>query len=87
MWQLAAPPEVAYFAPQRMWSFPMANRTLVALTAAAAIVVMGSGGARLEVALEDRGDPNPRQVQVGMKVASSWLGLAISWTACRATAR
>lgn len=37
-------------------------------------------GAQLTVALEDRFDPSPRQVKLGMEIAGLALGVAISWT-------
>ena len=47
------------------------------------VAIAGSataGGAQLKIALEDRGDPNPRQVAMGVRLFGACLGLAVSWT-------
>ena len=56
-------------------------RTLmVALGALAFIAVANSGGAQLNLAFEDRADPNSRQMSLAMKVAGLAVGFAVSWT-------
>ncbi|WP_258889469.1 hypothetical protein [Sphingomonas sp. SUN039] len=34
----------------------------------------------MKVALEDRADPNPRQVSLGVELAGLCLGVVISWS-------
>lgn len=50
---------------------------------AAVALVVATGGARFELALEDSADPAPRQIAMGVQIADACLGLAISWTARR----
>lgn len=55
-----------------------------AIVAAVAVAVFAAAqtehGAQLTLALEDRLDPSPRQVKLGMEIAGLALGIAISWT-------
>ena len=53
---------------------------MVALGALAFIAVANSGGAQLNLAFEDRADPNSRQMSLAMKVAGLAVGFAVSWT-------
>lgn len=58
------------------------KRWLVAggLVAVVALGSAGGSGTSLKLALEDRADPNPRQVALGVNIAGACLSLAISWT-------
>lgn len=58
------------------------RKRLVAVTLAglAIVAVSNSGGARLKLALEDRADPNPHQVSLGVELAGLCLGIVISWS-------
>jgi hypothetical protein len=57
------------------------NRTFVVVLAALALIaVSNGGGAQLKLALEDRADPNPHQVSLGVELAGICLGVVISWT-------
>ncbi len=55
---------------------------LVALTLAgfALVALSNHGGAQLKLALEDRADPNPHQVSLGVELAGLCLGIVISWS-------
>lgn len=44
------------------------------------LIAAGSDGTRLTIALEDRADPNPRQVSVAVELAGIALGIVVSWT-------
>jgi hypothetical protein len=57
------------------------NRTIfVMLAALALIAVSNNGGARLKLAMEDRADPNPRQISLGVELAGLCLGVIVSWS-------
>ena len=57
------------------------NRTIAVLLAGLALIaVSGTNGAQLKLAMEDRADPNPRQISLGVELAGLCLGVAISWT-------
>jgi hypothetical protein len=57
------------------------NKLVAATLAALALVAMSnSGGAHLKLALEDRADPNPHQVSLGVELAGLCLGVVISWS-------
>jgi hypothetical protein len=57
------------------------NRSIfVALAALALIAMSNNGGAHLRLALEDRADPNPRQVSLGVELAGMCLGVIVSWS-------
>jgi hypothetical protein len=57
------------------------TKIAVALLALIAFVsIVGKGGAELRLALEDRADPNPRQMTLAMKLAGAAVQVAISWT-------
>ena len=43
-------------------------------------LVVWAGGATLNLALEDRFDPNPRRMALGVEAAGVVLGVAISWS-------
>lgn len=51
-----------------------------AIVGLALVAVSNSGGARLKLALEDRADPNPHQVSLGVELAGLCLGVVISWS-------
>ena len=55
-----------------------------AVILAAALFSVGAaysqGGAHLRIALEDRLDPKPRQMALGVEIAGLCVGLIISWT-------
>lgn len=58
-----------------------ARKHLVIGAAALALVAgTAEGGAQLRLGFENCGDPNPRQMKIGMEVAGLALGLAISWS-------
>ena len=44
------------------------------------LMVAWDGEAKLNLAFEDRADPNPRQMQIAAEVAGLCLGLLVSWT-------
>ena len=58
------------------------RRTGLIIAAVALAIAAGSRGpdAEIRVALEDRGDPNPRQIALGVELAGLAVGLAISWS-------
>ena len=57
------------------------KRTLVlALAGVALLALSGGNGAQLKLAMEDRADPNPHQVALGVELAGLCLGIAISWS-------
>lgn len=58
------------------------RRKHLVIGAAALALLAGTteGGAQLRLGFEDRGDPNPRQMKIGMDLAGIALGLAISWS-------
>lgn len=51
-----------------------------ALVCVAIVAVSNSGGAKLKLALEDRADPNPHLVSLGVELAGLRLGVVISWS-------
>lgn len=53
---------------------------VLALAGFALIAASNSGGAHLKLALEDRADPNPHQVSLGVELAGLCLGVVISWS-------
>lgn len=60
---------------------PRRNRVLtVALAGLALVAFSNSGGAQLKLAFENRADPNPRQVSMGVELAGLCLGVVISWS-------
>ena len=57
------------------------NRAVVVLLAVAALIAVSSGmRAQLTLAFENRADPNPRQVALGVELAGLCLGIVISWS-------
>lgn len=52
----------------------------VILAGLALIAVSNGGNAQLKLALEDRADPNPHQVALGVELAGLCLGVIISWS-------
>jgi len=52
----------------------------VGLVALALIALSGGSGAQIRLALEDRADPNPRQVALGVELVGLCLGVVISWS-------
>ena len=64
----------------------MRKALVVAAVAMATVVASQTDrGAQLTLAFEDRFDPSPRQVKLGMEIAGLALGVAISWTRDRPT--
>lgn len=61
------------------------QRTLGIVLGSLGLIALTNGtGAELRLALEDRVDPSPRQMALGVRVAGIALGLAVSWSECRA---
>ena len=58
----------------------MKNRLAVAGVALALAAMATNGGARLTLAMHDRADPNPHQVQIAAEVAGVALALLVTWT-------
>lgn len=56
------------------------KHAVVAGVGAMLLLAAGSNGTRLTIALEDRADPNPRQVSVAVELAGLALGVVVSWT-------
>jgi hypothetical protein len=57
------------------------NRTIVAMLAGCALLaVSNNGGAHLKLAMENRADPNPRQISLGVELAGLCLGVIVSWS-------
>jgi hypothetical protein len=57
------------------------NRAMAVVLAGLAIVAVSNGnGAQLKLAMEDRADPNPHQVSLGVELAGLCLGVVISWS-------
>ncbi len=59
------------------------TRAGTALAALGLLAIAGTAierEAKLTLAFEDRGDPNPRQMSLGMKIAGVVVALAVSWT-------
>ncbi len=52
----------------------------VAVACLALMAVSDGSGAQLKLALEDRADPNPHQVSLGVELAGLCLGVVISWS-------
>ncbi len=53
---------------------------VVALASLALIALSGGNGAQLKLAMEDRADPNPHQVALGLELAGLCLSVVISWS-------
>ena len=53
---------------------------LAILLIVAVLAVGHTGGAHLRLALEDRADPNPRQMALGLELAGACVGIVVSWT-------
>ena len=51
----------------------------VILAVLAMIAVTNGGSAQLKLAMEDRADPNPHQVSLGVELSGLCLGVVISW--------
>ncbi len=45
-----------------------------------AVSIASLGGPRLHLALEDRGDPNPRQISLTATTLGIGAALVVSWT-------
>ena len=58
----------------------MAMRRLIFGAAVLGLLMLTAGPQRLHLALEDRGDPRPRQVAISAEVAGLCLALIVSWT-------
>ncbi|TRW17448.1 hypothetical protein [Glacieibacterium frigidum] len=58
---------------------------VAALAVATVVAAQTERGAQLTLAFEDRFDPSPSQVKLGMEIAGLALGIAISWTRDRPT--
>jgi hypothetical protein len=57
------------------------NRAVAVILAGLALVAVSNGsGAQLKLAMEDRADPNPHQVSLGVELAGLCLGVVISWS-------
>ena len=57
------------------------NRILTVMLAGLALAAFSNGGgAQLKLAFENRADPNPRQVAMGVELAGRCLGVVISWS-------
>jgi len=52
----------------------------VILASLALIAFSGGNGAQLKLAMEDRADPNPHQVALGVELAGLCLGVVVSWS-------
>ena len=50
------------------------------LSALAAMTALVAAEPQLHLALEDRGDPRPRQMAVSAEIAGKILAVVISWT-------
>ena len=57
------------------------NKALAVMLAGLAVIAFSNGsGAQLKLAFENRADPNPRQVSMGVELAGLCLGVVISWS-------
>lgn len=57
------------------------NRAVTAVLAFAALIAVSNGsGSQLKLAFEDRADPNPRQIALGVELAGLCLGVVVSWS-------
>ena len=57
------------------------NKALAVMLAGLALIAFSNGGgAQLKLAFENRADPNPRQVSMGVELAGLCLGVVISWS-------
>jgi hypothetical protein len=52
----------------------------VILAGLALVAVSNGGNAQLKLAMEDRADPNPHQVALGVELAGLCLGIIVSWS-------
>ncbi len=57
------------------------NRAATAVLAVAALIAVSGGtSGQVKLAFENRADPNPRQVSLGVELAGLCLGIVISWS-------
>ena len=57
------------------------NQTVTALLAVVALIAVSNGTrGQLKLAFEDRADPNPRQIELGIELAGLCLGIVVSWS-------